>query len=291
MNRIIAASEINVGHDEDRHRSSTQMALHDHTYGITSDPLTQFACVFSALIHDVDHPGVPNNQLIKENARLASSYKNRSVAEQKSFEISWDLLMESDFDELRSTICASQSELVRFRSLVVNSLMATDIADKDLKALRNGRWEKAFSENCQDEEPQQVINRKATIVIEHLIQAADVAHTCQHWSIYRKWNERLFREMHAAFLAGRAESNPADTWYQGELGFFDFYIIPLSEKLRDCGVFGPTSDENLNYAKNNRAMWEKEGKAIVAEMLENISKVESPLEIANDEEVDNPDGR
>jgi hypothetical protein len=26
--------------------------LHDHTYGITSDPLTQFACMFSALIHD-----------------------------------------------------------------------------------------------------------------------------------------------------------------------------------------------------------------------------------------------
>jgi hypothetical protein len=27
--------------------------LHDHTYGITSDPLTQFAVAFSALIHDV----------------------------------------------------------------------------------------------------------------------------------------------------------------------------------------------------------------------------------------------
>lgn len=25
----------------------------DVTYGITSDPLTQFACVFAALIHDV----------------------------------------------------------------------------------------------------------------------------------------------------------------------------------------------------------------------------------------------
>jgi hypothetical protein len=33
--------------------------LHDHTYGITSDPLTQFAVVFAALIHDVDHTGVP----------------------------------------------------------------------------------------------------------------------------------------------------------------------------------------------------------------------------------------
>jgi hypothetical protein len=46
MNRIIAASEVSVGDDE-RHRSKI---LHDHTYGITSDPLTQFACLFSALI-------------------------------------------------------------------------------------------------------------------------------------------------------------------------------------------------------------------------------------------------
>lgn len=71
-------------------------------------------------------------------------------------------------------------------------------------------------------------------------------------------------------MDGRAEKNPADTWYQGELGFFDFYIIPLSQKLRDCGVFGPTSDENLDYAKSNRSMWEKEGKAIVAEMLQKV---------------------
>lgn len=32
-------------------------ALHDHTYGITSDPLTQFAVILSALVHDLDHRG------------------------------------------------------------------------------------------------------------------------------------------------------------------------------------------------------------------------------------------
>merc|ERR1712157_201674 len=37
-----------------------------HSYGITSDPLTQFAVVFSAVIHDVDHPGVTNAQLVTE---------------------------------------------------------------------------------------------------------------------------------------------------------------------------------------------------------------------------------
>jgi hypothetical protein len=41
-------------------------ALHDHTYGITSDPLTQFSVVMAVLIHDVDHRGVPNSILCKE---------------------------------------------------------------------------------------------------------------------------------------------------------------------------------------------------------------------------------
>jgi hypothetical protein len=100
------------------------------------------------------------------------------------------------------------------------------------------------------------VNRKATIVIEHLIQASDIAHTMQHWHIYRKWNERLFEEMYEAYLTGRAEKDPSEFWYQGEIGFFDFYIIPLAKKLDDCGVFGMSSDEYLNYAMKNRQEWE-----------------------------------
>ena len=57
--------------------------------------------------------------------------------------------------------------------------MATDIFDKELSALRKARWEKAFG---MDESFSPAgTNRKATIVIEHLIQASDVAHTMQHW--------------------------------------------------------------------------------------------------------------
>jgi hypothetical protein len=117
------------------------------------------------------------------------------------------------------------------------------------------------------------VNRKATIVIEHLIQASDVSHTMQHWHVYRKWNERLFCEMYAAYKSGRASCNPADSWYKGEMGFFDFYIIPLAKKLKDCGVFGVSSDEFLNYALNNRREWELRGEEVVAEMLENVEMV------------------
>eukprot|EP00980_Cylindrotheca_fusiformis_P017690 scaffold5545_cov51-Cylindrotheca_fusiformis.AAC.1 len=88
-----------------------------HGYGITSDPLTQFAVVFSAVIHDVDHPGVPNVQLVKEKTRNAEYYK---------------------------------------------------------------KWEAAFS-NASPTCAENQDDRKATIVIEHLIQASDVSHTMQHW--------------------------------------------------------------------------------------------------------------
>lgn len=73
-------------------------------------------------------------------------------------------------------------------------------------------------------------------------------------------------EMYAAFRLGRAEKNPADFWYEGEIGFFDFYVVPLSKKLDECGVFGISCDENLSYASRNREMWIKKGKEATEEM-------------------------
>ena len=167
--------------------------------------------------------------------------------------------MEPEYQELRSAIYRTATEEARFRQLVVNSVMATDLMDKDLKTLRNHRWERAFSESRSEveESAKDAVDRKATIVIEHLIQASDVAHTMQHWHVYRKWNQRLYAEMHSAYMMGRGDRDPAEFWYQGELGFFDFYIIPLARKLKECGVFGVSSDEYLNYALKNRAEWER----------------------------------
>ena len=248
--------------------------LHEFTYGITSDPIIQFACAFSALIHDVDHLGVPNATLVKENSELAQLYNCKSVAEQNSVELAWELLMEPTYRELRNCIFTNQDELNRFRQLVVNSVMATDICDRELGELRRKRWEKAFSDEKGLQEESAIVhrNRKATIVIEHLIQASDVAHTMQHWHVYLKWNERFFHECYQAYLKGRSDEDPSGGWYEGELGFFDFYIIPLAKKLKDCGVFGVASDEYLNYAVANRQEWEAKGKEAVGGYLSRYQK-------------------
>jgi hypothetical protein len=93
----------------------------------------------------------------------------------------------------------------------------------------------------------------------------------QHWHVYRKWNAMLFQELHQAYRDGRMGADPADFWYTGELIFFDNYIIPLAKKLKECNVFGVSSDEYLNYAEQNRAEWEARGQEIVTEMVQEIS--------------------
>lgn len=166
----------------------------------------------------MDHQGVPNTRLVVENPTLAGFYKDRSVAEQNSVDLSLSLLQDPSFADLQRAIYETPEEQMRFRQLVINAVMATDIADKDLKVLRNQRWDKAFNtqlhHSSSSESPKDAIDRKATIVIEHLIQASDIAHTMQHWHVYRKWNERLFVEMLSAFKAGRAEKDPGTFWYE-----------------------------------------------------------------------------
>ena len=94
-------------------------------------------------------------------------------------------------------------------------------------------------------------------------------------SVYQKWNRRLFDELYTAYKNGRMGVDPATFWYNGEIKFFDTYVIPLAKKLKDCGVFGVSSEECLNYAVNNRREWESKGQMITTELVSNYNKREA----------------
>eukprot|EP00977_Amphora_coffeiformis_P010559 scaffold2482_cov166-Amphora_coffeaeformis.AAC.25 len=101
-------------------------------------------------------------------------------------------------------------------------------------------------------------------------------------SVYRNWNECLFFELYKAYDEGRAEKCPSDFWYDGEKGFFDFYIIPLAQKLKECGVFGVRSDEYLNYAMRNRAEWEQRGMEVVSELVQKYQSMKKSRSVGTD---------
>lgn len=203
--------------------------------------------------------------------------------------------MGNEYSELRRTIYTTDSELKRFRSVLVNSVLSTDIVNKDLKNLRNERWKMAFGDHLRAKTMVDNVDQyRATCILEHLIQvctvgvrkesfegfyirvltlsvleiqASDVSHTMQHWHVYRYWNECLFEEMYLAYKEGRSDQDPSLSWYEGELGFFDFYIIPLAKKLEEVGAFGVSSSEYLDFALKNRTEWQTKGRHIVASML------------------------
>jgi Adenylate and Guanylate cyclase catalytic domain/3'5'-cyclic nucleotide phosphodiesterase len=247
--------------------------VHRITYGLSSDLLLQFAVVFSGLVHDVDHTGLSNKELSDIDDPVALAYEKKCVAEQNSVRIAWEMLMSDKYKALRECIFESESDKRRFRELLVDSVLATDIADKELGTLRKSRWDDAFSGSAEEDETLLDRNRRATIVFEHIIQAADVSHCMQHWYTYQRFNARLFEERYLAYLKGVAGDNPPWVgWYKGEIWFFDNYILPLAKKLKECGVFGVSYDEFLNYAQENRMEWERDGNDIVQSLREKMEK-------------------
>jgi len=251
--------------DSNRHSAD----LPKHVQTLQSDPLISFALVFTGLVHDVYHEGVPNAQLVQEGSPIAEYHQNQSVAENQSLHMALTLLeTDAQFGVLRETILGVAQEHDRFQYLVQQALLATDIADKTLRDDRQRRWRSAFGEEDTDDAhvAAQEENDKVIILMEHLMQVADVFALMEDWDVYQKWNVKLFQEMHCAYAHGRAAPNhPADFWYNFELGFFDFYIIPLAKRLPDLGFDGSFSEKHLNYAVQNRAEWVERGKTVTAE--------------------------
>ena len=283
LSQMVKSESIDLGGLCYKKTRCRQM-LHDTTYGIATDPLVLFACAFSALIHDVDHSGVTNSQLVKEGSNMAVLYKNRCVSEQNSIDVAWELLMEPNYKELRACIYSNPSELHRFRQLVLHAVLATDDGDNELEAERKRLWAEAFQGSApsvesapgstRDEGSANAnsnananANLKATLVIERMIQASDFAFAMQHWHVYVKWNEMLFDEAYMSYMDGRAEINPSENWYEQELEFFDTFIIPLAQNLKDCSVFGVVIDECVDYAEANKIEWSLKGKEMIEKYM------------------------
>jgi hypothetical protein len=141
--------------------------IHTQTYGLSSDPLTQFAAVLAALIHAVDHRGIGNEDLISEEPGVAARYGTNCLTEQLSFEKAWGKLMTDDFENLRRCIYANKEEKQRFRQVMVNSVLATNHEDEEAQAKRQKSWDLSFGPAALDDDP----NRKATSVLEALMSA------------------------------------------------------------------------------------------------------------------------
>ncbi|CAB9508707.1 Guanylate cyclase [Seminavis robusta] len=87
---------------------------------------------------------IPNFCLAKVDPEPNEKYKGQALAEQHSFEVSWKLLMNDEFADLRTCLYLNTQELMRFRHLIIMSVLATDIFSPDLVEGHQTRWRNAF---------------------------------------------------------------------------------------------------------------------------------------------------
>ena len=83
---------------------SEELTVSSASDSFKPDPLSEFAIVFAALIHDVGHEGVPNFVLAKQNPTLDAAYKGKSIAEQNSVDVAWKVRTQACVPKLSAQI-------------------------------------------------------------------------------------------------------------------------------------------------------------------------------------------
>jgi hypothetical protein len=234
---------------------------------VLADPLTQLALVFAALAMDVGHEGICNDQIDKEMPDFGMAYGHRAISEQHSIALIWELLMAPCFSNMQQILFPTREEFLFFRRVMVNAVMATDFTDAKMTFARTERWRQVFSPTAGSSDL--VTHERATLIVECMAQTASLAYCLQHWPVYKKWSTRLFEEQYHAFLTYRSDRNPADSWFDDEIIRFDTVVVPLVQRLAQCGVFDKASvNEYLQCAQRNRNEFLLTGLPLVEEMVE-----------------------
>lgn len=113
-------------------------------YGLSSNFAYHLAFIFAALVHDVEHGGVSNQQLVIECDPLSVLYNDQSILEQHSLAIAFKLLLKPDFEELRAVMFPTKDDFANFRKLVIDLVLTTDVGSGERMQIVKSKWKEAF---------------------------------------------------------------------------------------------------------------------------------------------------
>lgn len=109
---------------------------------------------------------------------------------------------------------------------------------------------------------------KQLVVMEQLLLASDVAHNLQGWEQMVKWSTRLFFELKKAYILKRSTYDPKVRWYEGQIGFLEAYLLPLSKRMEDMQCFGDLIGPVFGrIIISNRDQWTTHGRVVSEEAI------------------------
>lgn len=200
---------------------------------VSSDELTQYeglALLFSALIHDLDHQGVPNSTLISERHPYARLYNDKNVAEMRSLTLAFELLESEENNFLHEL---SDYELKRFREISIAMVLATDPLDHDAAHI----FELKINDTlASDGRPNFKNDRERLLALSVILQLADIGASLQSTETSLIWSEKYFREVSYGSLEKQRSLDPQKFLEAQEL-YFNSSVRRLLSLERKLHIF------------------------------------------------------
>jgi hypothetical protein len=163
--------------------------------------------------------------------------------------------------ERRMSTCSRQTTGSKYR-LRLGILRTVDLSGETIETYRRESISassvatETYTVDLESDEPDEL---KATVVMEVLMTAADVAHNLQGWDHMVKWSGMLYMELRAAFQASRG-ADPEPRWFENQIGFLESYLMPLARRLEDTGIFGEVVGAQFaRIVEENHDRWLTEG--------------------------------
>eukprot|EP00980_Cylindrotheca_fusiformis_P010980 scaffold2520_cov103-Cylindrotheca_fusiformis.AAC.1 len=194
--------------------------LAEHKSQESCDPWDQFVLLFAVLIHDMDHTGVPNSQLVAEGDYLVQQYKQKGAYQQRSSVDSAMEILEDDFGDLYDEIMFG---CPRFRKSVKDLVLL----DADMESEPENVISRLHDVLERPSGDGRLSRQRTEAIIGLTFILATVGHYCQAYDVFlRQTKIELDSEMEA-FLAGRSTEDPRPKWHDVQALAFEEKILPL----------------------------------------------------------------
>lgn len=224
--------------------------------------LERIALLFSCIIHDVDHLGVWNSVLVGQGHEYAVAFNDQSPLEMRSLQVGFDILRRHNFTAGFPEL-SDIKERQRFRKLVVDLVLCTDIGDKDRSRLTTLKIQDAFD----DAEPgviEQKLNtaegRVAALML--LLKASDICAAMQCHATGIAWARMFFMENPVRDSSGLAG------FISSQRGYLEGYCLKVAKMLRDSRLVDASiGHEAVQNVENMLKFWDAEAPRVCAVWL------------------------
>jgi high affinity cGMP-specific 3',5'-cyclic phosphodiesterase 9 len=216
----------------------------------------RFLLLFTALIHDVEHPGHNNQWEVQVDSQLARKYKNEAVLENHSFHVTLRILSDPAYAIFQPF---GRSTVEGWLKIVEELILATDFAVHRRFLDEFGRFLASHPVDYSDPGFLSWVSRA-------LIKAADIANTSKPFPQAMVWGQRVMMEFWAQGVLEKERNYPVGPLNDPETvqlnaaqaGFIRFAVMELFEQL---SALEPAIKVLVDNLRTNLASYEEKARA------------------------------